>query len=225
MNTQIDNLLHEYRTFPPSEEFAANAVATDAVYGEAATDRLEFWARQARDLLHWETPFTRTLDWSNPPFAKWFDDGHLNVSYNCLDRHVDAGNGDRVALYWEGEQGDSRAVTYAELTEEVKRAANVLSGLGIGEGDRVAIYLPMIPEAVVAMLAVARLGAVHSVIFGGFSADSIRSRVDDASAKLVITADGGWRKGKVSALKPAVDAALGARGDLGPRRPSRTCSW
>ena len=217
MNTQIDNLLHEDRKFPPTEDFARNAVATAALYDEAKADRLEFWARRARELLHWETPFTQTLDWSNPPFAKWFDDGRLNVSYNCLDRHVEAGNGDRVALHWEGEQGDSRTVTYAELTDEVKRAANVLSGLGIGQGDRVAIYLPMIPEAVVSMLAVARLGAVHSVIFGGFSADSIRSRVDDASAKLVITADGGWRKGKVSALKPAVDAALAARGDLGPQ--------
>lgn len=217
MNTQIDNLLHEHRKFPPSEDFARNAVATAQLYDEAKADRLEFWARQARELLTWETPFTRTLDWSNPPFAKWFDDGRLNVAYNCLDRHVEAGNGDRVAFHWEGEQGDSRTVTYAELTDEVKRAANVLAGLGIGEGDRVAIYLPMIPEAVISMLAVARLGAVHSVIFGGFSADSIRSRVDDASAKLVITADGGWRKGKVSALKPAVDAALQARGDLGPQ--------
>ena len=208
MNTQIDNLLHEHRKFPPTEDFAADAVATAALYEEAKADRLGFWAHQARELLHWETPFTRTLDWSNPPFAKWFDDGELNVAVNCLDRHVAAGNGERVALHWEGEPGDSRDVTYAELTDEVKRAANVLTELGVGEGDRVAIYLPMIPEAVVAMLAVARLGAVHSVVFGGFSSECLRSRIDDASAKLVITADGGWRKGKVFPLKAAVDGAI-----------------
>src|SRR5699024_8997998 len=129
-------------------------------------------------------------DWSNPPFAKWFDDGKLNVAYNCLDRHVEAGNGDRVAIYWEGEPGDTRTITYAQLTEDVKRTANVLTELGIGTGDRVAIYLPMIPEAVVSMLAVARLGAIHSVVFGGYSSDSLRSRIDDAEAKVVITADG-----------------------------------
>ncbi|SEB95144.1 acetyl-coenzyme A synthetase [Paramicrobacterium humi] len=211
MNTQIDNLLHENRRFAPSEEFAAKAVAQPSLYEEAAADRLGFWANQARELLSWEKPFTRTLDWSNPPFAKWFDDGTLNVAYNCLDRHVEAGIGDRVAIHWEGEPGDSRSITYAELTDEVKRAANVLTGLGIGKGDRVAIYLPMIPEAVVAMLAVARIGAIHSVVFGGFSADSLRSRIDDAEAKLVITADGGWRKGKVSPLKPAVDQALNGK--------------
>ena len=155
------------------------------------------------------------LDWSNPPFAKWFADGELNVAYNCLDRHVEAGNGDRVALLWEGEPGDERRVTYAELTDEVKRLANVLTDLGIGEGDRVAIYLPMIPEAIAAMLAVARVGAIHSVVFGGFSADSLRARIDDAGAKLVITADGGYRKGKVSPLKPAVDMALADRNGSG----------
>src|SRR5690606_2753219 len=154
---------------------------------------------------------TQVVDWTNPPFAKWFDDGELNVAYNCLDRHVEAGNGDRVAIHWEGEPGDSRRITYAELTDEVKRTANVLADLGVGRGDRVAIYLPMIPEAVISMLAVARLGAIHSVVFGGFSADSLRSRIDDAGAKLVITADGGWRKGKVSALKPAVDQSLSDR--------------
>ncbi|MCL2514427.1 MAG: acetate--CoA ligase [Microbacteriaceae bacterium] len=212
----IDNLLHESRRFPPSAEFSASAVATPALYDAAKADRLGFWADQARDLLHWSKPFTRTLDWSNPPFAKWFDDGELNVAYNCLDRHVLAGNGDRVALYWEGEPGDSRAVTYAELTAEVKKAANLLTALGVGEGDRVAIYMPMVPEAIVAMLAVARIGAVHSVVFGGFSAESLRARIDDAQAKLVITADGGWRKGKVAPLKPAVDEALAIdRGDGG----------
>ncbi|MFT4235666.1 MAG: acetate--CoA ligase, partial [Microbacterium sp.] len=213
---QIDHLLTETRRFAPSPEFAANAVAGPELYAEAKEDRLEFWATQARELLHWHTPFTETLDWSNPPFAKWYGDGELNVAYNCLDRHVEAGNGDRVALLWEGEPGDSRKITYAELTDEVKRLANVLAGLGIGEGDRVAIYLPMIPEAIASMLAVARIGAIHSVVFGGFSADSLRSRIDDAGAKLVITADGGYRKGKVSALKPAVDQALGDRGE-GPQ--------
>ena len=204
----IDSLLTETRRFPPTEEFSATAIAQPDLYDRAKNDRVEFWAEQARDLLHWQKPFTQTLDWSNAPFARWFADGTLNVAYNCLDRHVEAGNGDRVAFHWEGEPGDSRSVTYAELTAEVKRAANVLLSLGVGQGDRVAVYLPMIPEAIVAMLAVARIGAVHSVIFGGFSAESIRSRVQDADAKLVITADGGWRKGKVFPLKAAVDAAL-----------------
>ncbi|WP_193509154.1 acetate--CoA ligase [Cryobacterium sp. BB736] len=208
MSEQIDSLLHEERRFPPSPEFAAQAVATSDLYERAAADPVGFWADQARELLHWETPFTQTLDWNNPPFARWFADGRLNVAYNCLDRHVEAGNGDRVAIYWEGEPGDSRTITYAELTAEVKKAANLLTELGIRQGDRVAIYLPMIPEAVVAMLAVARIGAVHSLVFGGFSADSLRSRIEDATAKLVITADGGYRKGKVFPLKPTVDTAL-----------------
>jgi acetyl-CoA synthetase len=208
MSTKIDNLLHESRRFPPTAEFAAQAIATPKLHEAAAADRLEFWADQARGLLDWSKPFTKTLDWTNPPFAKWFEDGELNVAWNCLDRHVLAGNGDRVALHFEGEPGDARDITYAELTAEVKRAANVLVKLGVQAGDRVAIYLPMIPEAVVAMLAVARIGAVHSVIFGGFSAESLRSRIDDADAVLVITADGGYRKGKASALKPAVDEAL-----------------
>ncbi|WP_223694392.1 acetate--CoA ligase [Leifsonia poae] len=212
MSNTIDNLLHEGRRFAPSEEFAATSVASPALYERAREDRLGFWADQARELIHWHKPFTRTLDWTNPPFAKWFDDGELNVAYNCLDRHVLAGNGDRVAIHWEGEPGDSRSITYAELTSEVKKAANLLTSLGVKAGDRVAIYLPMIPEAVIAMLAVARLGAVHSVVFGGFSAESLRSRIDDAEAKLVITADGGWRKGKVFPLKNAVDAAI-ASGD------------
>ncbi|GAA1742798.1 acetate--CoA ligase [Microbacterium paludicola] len=214
-NTSIDHLLTENRRFAPSAEFAADAVAGAELYEKAETDREGFWADQSRELLHWSTPFTQVLDWSNPPFAKWFADGALNVAYNCLDRHVEAGNGDRVALLWEGEPGDERRLTYAELTDEVKRLANVLADLGVGQGDRVAIYLPMIPEAVASMLAVARLGAVHSVVFGGFSADSLRARIDDAGAKLVITADGGWRKGKVSPLKPAVDQALAARNGLG----------
>lgn len=211
----IDHLLTENRRFAPSPEFAADAVAGADLYERAESDREGFWAEQSRELLHWHTPFTQVLDWSNPPFAKWFADGELNVAYNCLDRHVEAGNGDRVALLWEGEPGDSRRITYAELTDEVKRLANVLADLGVGKGDRVAIYLPMIPEAVASMLAVARLGAIHSVVFGGFSADSLRARIDDAGAKLVITADGGWRKGKVSPLKPAVDQALADRNGQG----------
>ena len=208
----IDSLLHESRRFPPTTEFTANAVAQPGIYDEAKADRVGFWADQAREVLHWHKPFTETLDWSGAPVARWFGDGELNVAYNCLDRHVLAGNGDRVAIHWEGEPGDSRSITYSELTADVKRAANVLKGLGIRQGDRVAIYMPVVPEAVVAMLAVARLGAVHSVVFGGFSSESLRSRIDDASAKLVITADGGWRKGKVFPLKAAVDGALVTEG-------------
>ena len=204
---EIDNPLHEYRHFAPTPEFAAQAIAQPSLYQEAKVDRLEFWAKQSRN-LEWAKPFNQILDWSNPPFAKWFADGELNVSYNCLDRHVAAGNGDRVAIFFEGEPGDSREITYAELTAQVKKAANVLISLGIKAGDRVAIYMPMIPEAVVAMQAVARIGAVHSVIFGGFSAESLSSRIEDAAAKLVITSDGGYRKGRASALKPAVDEAL-----------------
>ncbi|GAA1943905.1 acetate--CoA ligase [Microbacterium aquimaris] len=217
MSSQIDHLLNEDRRFAPSAAFAATAVGDADLYARADSDRERFWADQARELLHWHTPFTSVLDWTNPPFAEWFADGELNVAYNCLDRHVEAGNGDRIALLWEGEPGDERRVTYAELTDEVKRVANVLTGLGVGQGDRVAIYLPMIPEAIAAMLAVARVGAIHSVVFGGFSADSLRARIDDAGAKLVITADGGYRKGKVSALKPAVDAALADRNGSGPQ--------
>jgi acetyl-CoA synthetase len=199
----------ENRHFAPSEAFAKNAIAQPGLYADAKADRLGFWAKQARE-LHWHKPFTQTLDFSNPPFAKWFADGQLNISFNCLDRHVLAGNGDRTALIFEGEPGDTKKISYAELTREVKKAANALTSLGIKAGDRVAIYLPMIPEAIIAMQAVARIGAVHSVIFGGFSAESLSSRIEDAQAKLVITADGGYRKGKASALKPAVDEALSA---------------
>ena len=205
---QGGNLLHEERRFPPTAEFQATAIAKPELYAAAAKDRLGFWADQARGLLYWHTPFTQTLDWSNPPFARWFADGALNVSYNCLDRHVEAGLGDRVALHFEGEPGDSRAITYAELTTEVKKAANMLIAHGVKAGDRVILYMPLIPEAVIAMLAVARLGAIHSVVFGGFSAESLRARIDDADATIVITADGGHRKGSVFALKPAVDQAL-----------------
>jgi acetyl-CoA synthetase len=208
----LENLLHEERTFPPSEAFAAQANGTAALYDEAKADRLGFWDAQARDLLHWDQPWTQVLDWSNPPFAKWFVGGRLNVAYNCVDRHVEAGYGDQVAIHWVGEpDGESRDITYGQLQDEVNKAANALEGLGVRKGDRVAIYLPMIPEAAVAMLACARIGAVHSVVFGGFSAEALRSRIEDAEATLVITSDGGYRRGKPSALKPAVDEAL----DLG----------
>ncbi|MEL0627520.1 acetate--CoA ligase [Salinibacterium amurskyense] len=207
-SNSIDSLLHESRRFAPSEAFSSSSEASADLYTAAKEDRLEFWADKAREYVHWHKPFTETLDWSTPPFAKWFADGELNVAYNCLDRHVLAGNGDRVAIHWEGEPGDSRSITYAELTAEVKRAANAMAALGVGQGDVVAIYMPLVPEALIAMLATVRLGAAHSVVFGGFSAESLRSRIDDASAKLVVTADGGWRKGKVFPLKAAVDAAL-----------------
>jgi acetyl-CoA synthetase len=205
---KIDSLLHEERRFPPTPDFVKNAVAKPELYEQAAADRLGFWATQARELLHWHKPFTETLDWSNPPFARWFADGEINVAYNCLDRHVAAGLGDRVAFHFEGEPGDHRSITYAELTQEVKKAANLLTTLGVKQGDRVILYMPLIPEAVIAMLAIVRLGAIHSVVFGGFSAESLRARIDDADASLVITADGGHRKGSVFALKPAVDQSL-----------------
>ena len=207
MSTTIDSLLHEDRRFPPTPEFTANAIAKADIYARATADRLGFWADQART-LHWHTPFTQTLDWSAAPFATWFADGTINVAYNCLDRHIEAGLGDRVAIHFEGEPGDSRELTYRELTEEVRKAANLLASLGVEQGDRVAIYMPLIPEAVVAMLACARVGAIHSVVFGGFSAESLRARIEDAEAKLVITADGGYRKGAVFPLKNAVDDAL-----------------
>ena len=213
MSQQIDHLLNEDRRFAPSPEFAKNAIVGPEIYDDANSDRVRFWGEQARELLHWHKPFSDVLDWSNPPFAKWFGDGELNVAYNCLDRHVEAGRGDRVAYHFEGEPGDTRTITYAQLTDEVKRLANVLTELGVGQGDRVAVYLPMIPEAIASLLAIARLGAVHSVVFGGFSADSLRARIDDAGAKVVITADGGYRKGRPSALKVNVDDALSDRGE------------
>lgn len=204
----LENLLHETRSFPPSEEFAAQANAKADLYEKASADRVEFWAEQARELLTWKTPFTETLDWSGAPVARWFGDGTLNAAYNAVDRHVEAGHGDRVAIHFEGEPGDTRTVTYADLQQEVSRAANALTALGVKTGDRVVIYLPMLVESVVAMLACARIGAPHSVVFGGFSADALRSRIADAEATLVITADGGFRRGAPSALKPAVDEAL-----------------
>jgi acetyl-CoA synthetase len=211
-NPQIENLLSENRRFPPSKEFSASAIATQDLY-QIGEDLEGFWADQARK-LSWHKPFTKTLDFSDAPLARWFEDGELNVSYNCLDRHVEAGFGKRIALFFEGEPGDSKTYSYLELLNEVKRCANLLTKLGVKQGDRVAIYMPLIPEAIVAMQAVVRIGAVHSVVFGGFSAESLAARIQDAGAKLVITADGGYRKGKAAALKPAVDEAL--RGEKCP---------
>ncbi len=204
----LSNLLKEQRSFPPTEEFTAQANGTQALYDAAARDREGFWADQARELLHWETDFSQTLDWSQQPVAKWFVGGELNACVNAVDRHVADGRGDQVAIHFVGEPGDTRDLTYADLHEQVQRAANALVELGVQSGGRVAIYLPMVPEAAVAMLACARIGAPHSVVFGGFSADSLRARIADAEAKVVITADGGYRKGKPSSLKPAVDAAI-----------------
>jgi acetyl-CoA synthetase len=202
----LANLGHENRLFAPSAEFAAQANAQASMYDEAEKDRLAFWEKQAHT-LQWDAPWTTVLDWK-VPFAKWFVGGKINASVNALDRHVNEGRGDRVAFFFEGEPGDTRTYTYSQLLTEVKKTANALTELGIKDGDRVAIYMPMIPEAVIAMLACARIGAPHSVVFGGFSADALLSRIQDADAKLVITADGGYRKGAAFALKPAVDDAL-----------------
>ncbi|QCB95162.1 acetate--CoA ligase [Cellulomonas shaoxiangyii] len=204
----MENLLTEDRRFPPTPEFAAQANATADLHAWANADRPGFWGDQARSLLTWSTPFTQTLDWSDAPFARWFADGRLNATYNAVDRHVEAGHGDRVALHFEGEGGDTRTLTYADLLREVSKAANAIAALGVRTGDRVAIYMPLIPEAVITMLACARIGAPHSVVFGGFSAEALSSRILDAEAKLVVTADGGFRRGAPTALKPAVDEAL-----------------
>ena len=204
--SSLENLSHEDRTFPPSAEFAAQANAQAPIYQEAAQDRLAFWAEQA-EYLHWDQKWDRVLNWQVPS-AEWFVGGKLNASYNCLDRHILEGRGERVAFYFEGEPGDTRTITYAQMLHDVKRAANALTELGVSAGDRVAIYMPMIPEAAVAMLACARIGAAHSVVFGGFSADALISRIQDADATLVITSDGGFRKGSAFPLKPVVDEAL-----------------
>ncbi|GLH94730.1 acetate--CoA ligase [Phytohabitans aurantiacus] len=207
MSETLENLLQETRQFPPPEALAANANVTAAAYDEAAADRLGFWEQQAKR-LSWAKPWDEVLDWSNSPFAKWFVGGELNVAYNCLDRHLAEGRGDKVAIHWEGEPGDTRTITYADLHKSVCQASNALTNLGVQAGDRVAIYMPMIPEAAVAMLACARIGATHSVVFGGFSVDALSGRIQDASAKVVITADGGYRRGNPSALKPTVDEAV-----------------
>jgi acetyl-CoA synthetase len=204
----IDALLDEQRLFPPSATFKDQALVVDtSLYDEANRDIEGFWARQAAELLEWDQPWHTICEW-DLPFSKWFVGGTLNVSHNCLDRHVLAGKGDKVAIHWEGEPGDTRTITYADLLAEVQRFANALKTLGVGRGDRVNIYLPMIPEAAVAMLACARIGAAHSVVFGGFSAQSLTDRINDAEAKVLITADGGYRRGEVFPLKDAADAAL-----------------
>jgi acetyl-CoA synthetase len=206
-NPAIENLLHETRVFPPTPEFAASANAQPAIYEEADADYLAFWHRQALDRITWFTEPTVVLDDSKAPFFQWFTDGELNLSYNCLDRHL-ADHGDRVAFHWVGEPGDTRTITYQQLYEEVCRFANALKSLGVQRGDRVAIYMGMIPELPVAMLACARIGAVHSVVFGGFSADALTDRIRDAEAKVVITADGAWRRGEVVPLKTSTDQAV-----------------
>ena len=204
----IDVLMLENRKFPPSAEFKRQALVTDtSLYDDAAEDYQGFWAGQAADLLTWSTEWQTICDWQLP-FAKWFTGGQLNASYNCLDRHVEGGRGDKVAFYWEGEPGDSRVLTYSDLLDEVQRFANALKQLGVQRGDRINIYLPMIPEAAIAMLACARIGAAHSVVFGGFSAQSLSDRINDAEAKVLITADGGYRRGDVFPLKPAADDAI-----------------
>ncbi len=203
----LSNLLKEDRRFEPPAELAAEANLTEEAYARADQDPEAFWAEQA-ERLSWEQRWDRVLDWDEPPFAKWFVGGKLNAAYNCVDRHVEAGRGDQVALHWVGEPvDDTRDLTYAQLQDEVCQAANALTDLGVEAGDRVAIYMPMIPEAIVAMLACARLGAPHTVVFGGFSSDALASRVVDCQAKVVITSDGGYRRGAPSALKPAVDEA------------------
>ncbi|MEV0351858.1 acetate--CoA ligase [Nonomuraea sp. NPDC050680] len=203
----LSNLLQENRRFAPPADLAAAANVTSAAYAEASADPLAFW-ESAADRLTWAKRWETTLEW-NAPFAKWFVGGELNVAYNCVDRHVEEGRGDKVAYHWEGEpDGDTRTLTYNDLKSEVSKAANALLELGVRKGDRVAVYMPMIPELPIAMLACARIGAVHSVVFGGFSATALKSRIDDADAKVVITADGGYRRGAPSALKPTVDEAV-----------------
>ncbi|MEV6861232.1 acetate--CoA ligase [Streptosporangium subroseum] len=224
----LSNLLNETRRFAPPADLAAAANVTADAYAEAEQDRLAFWEKQA-DRLTWSKRWDTTLDW-NPPFAKWFVGGELNIAYNCVDRHVEAGRGDKVAYHWEGEpEGDSRTLTYSDLQREVAKASNALQELGVRKGDRVAIYMPMIPELPITMLACARLGAVHSVVFGGFSATALSGRIQDADAKVVVTSDGGYRRGAPSALKPTVDEAVescpGIEHVLVVRRTGQEVDW
>ena len=212
-NQAIEEFYTEDRSFPPSEAFQRGALTADqTLYEEADADYEAFWARQARELLTWSQDFHTTLEW-DLPYAKWFLGGELNITYNCLDRHIENGNGEKVAFHWEGEPGDTKSITYKELLDEVSKFANVLKGLGLQKSDRVAIYMPMILELPIAMLACARIGVAHSVIFGGFSPDAIIDRCEDADAKLIITADAGYRRGEPSPLKVNVDAALESGAD------------
>ncbi|HIK37929.1 MAG: acetate--CoA ligase [Geminocystis sp.] len=209
----IESILKEKRTFAPSQEFSEKAYIKSweeykAIYERSVANPTEFWASIAEKELHWFKKWEQVLDWSNPPFAKWFVNGKINITYNCLDRHLNGWRRNKAAIIWEGEPGDSRTLTYSQLHREVCQMANVIQQLGVKKGDRVGIYMPMIPEAVIAMLACARIGAPHSVVFGGFSADALRDRLNDAKAKLVITADGGFRKDQVIRLKDNVDQAL-----------------
>jgi acetyl-CoA synthetase len=213
LDQELGQLL-EQETFPPPEEFRERAVHSDpSIYDEAERDPEGFWAQQA-EALHWDRKWDQVLDWSNPPFAKWFVGGKLNVSYNCLDRHVEAGLGDRVAFHWRGEEGEERDVTYGALLADVQRFANALKARGIGAGDVVGIFLPMIPEVAVAMLACARIGAIHNVVFGGFSAESVKERMEFSEAKALITVDGARRKGKTAPIKQQVDAVMGGLSHL-----------
>src|SRR3954449_6282289 len=206
----IADLMLENRKFPPSHEFKRQALVTDtSMYDDADEDYQGFWARQSSDLLTWSADWSTICEWELP-YAKWFVGGQLNVSYNCLDRHVLAGNGDKVAFHLKGEPGDTRTVTYNDLLADTQKFANVLKGFGVTTGDRVNIYMPLIPEVVVAMLACARIGAAHSVVFGGFSAQSLSDRINDAQAKVLVTADGGYRRGEVFPLKSAADEAIAA---------------
>jgi acetyl-CoA synthetase len=225
----LSNLMHEERRFEPPADLAANANVKADAYAEADADRLAFWEKAA-ERLSWETRWDRVLDWDDAPFAKWFVGGKINAAYNCVDRHVENGLGDRVAYHWIGEpENDTRDITYAELKDEVCRAANTLTDLGVRAGDRVAIYMPMIPETVVAMLACARIGAPHTVVFGGFSAQALVDRIQDCNAQVVITADGGYRRGAPAALKPAVDEALercpDVRNVVVVRRTGQDVAW
>src|SRR3954468_23378448 len=208
LEQQLGALLEQER-FEPPDEFAEQAVVTDpGIFERADQDPEGFWSEQA-DALHWNERWDQVLDWSEPPFAKWFVGGKLNVSYNCVDRHVEAGNGDRVAFHWRGEEGEERDITYADLHRDVQRFANALKDRGIGPGDVVGIFLPMIPEVVVAMLACARIGAPHNVVFGGFSAESVKERMEFSEAKALITADGARRKGKAAPGKAIGDEVMG----------------
>jgi acetyl-CoA synthetase len=225
----LSNRMHEDRRFEPPADLAANANVKAEVYAEADADRLAFWEKAA-ERLSWETRWDRVLDWDDAPFAKWFVGGKINAAYNCVDRHVEAGDGDKVAYHWVGEpENDTRDITYAELKDLVCQAANALTDLGVKAGDRVAIYMPMIPETVVAMLACARIGAPHTVVFGGFSSTALRDRIQDCDARVVITADGGYRRGAPAALKPAVDEAVAqcpdVRSVLVVKRTGQDVEW